>query len=180
MREDELLSLVEKTSVLMERYQLNTDKTTHNNAQITQNLQQIVQNLRSLQGDIPQQVKNGAYNAIKEGMEKSVYESTEVLQNTTAQLKFEAHHLKEDRDKVYKMAKWLSYKTLGLVYGSALLVWFASAFFAWKNVQSGQQSIKKAEWISSINTAVDNGKLIACQDGVVCANISGKLVRLDK
>ncbi len=180
MREDELMELIEKTAVLMERYQNNTDKVSQNNTQIAYNLQQIAQSLQSLQRDVSQQVKNGAYSAIKEGMAQSVDESSEVLNNVTSHLKLETYHLKEDRDKVYKMAKWLSYKTLGLVYGSALLVWLSSAFFAWSNIQAGQQSIKKSEWVLSINAAVKNGKLTMCEDGGICANVNGKQFPLDK
>ena len=180
MKENELMDLVEQTSVLMERYQHNTDKAAQNNANIVQNLQHLTQGLQRLHSEIPQSIKTGAYNAIKEGMAQSVRESNEVLQNATGNLKFETQRLKEDRDKVYQMAKWLSYKTIGLVYGSAVLIWLVSAFFAWSNIQSAKQAIKKAEWISGINASIATGKLTACPEGGVCSNVNGKLVRLDK
>jgi hypothetical protein len=78
------------------------------------------------------------------------------------------------------MAKWLSYKTIGLVYGSALLIWAVSSFYSWKNIQSMQREVKRAEWVSAINAAVDIGKISACSEGGVCTIINGKQIRLDK
>jgi len=42
------------------------------------------------------------------------------------------------------------------------------------------QEITRAEWVGQINTAIANGKLVACPDGGLCAYIGKKLVRLDQ
>jgi CHASE3 domain sensor protein len=42
------------------------------------------------------------------------------------------------------------------------------------------QEIVRSEWVGQINTAIANGKLVACHDGGLCAYIGKKLVRLDQ
>lgn len=177
---EELKRLTIQVTSLMEKYERTLEVIAQNNLQVGQNVQRSVHNFQQLQSDLPKSIREGAYQAIKEGTNQSIHESKEVLSHTTDRLKFEAYALKEDRDKTQKLAKWLSYKTLGLVYGSALLVWAISSFYSWKNIQSTQQEIKRTEWITSINAAVSNGKLVACSEGGICANVSGKSIRLDK
>ena len=177
---EELTKLTIQITSLMEKYERTLEILTQNNLQVGQNLQRSTQNLQGFQNDLLRSIQNGAHQAINEGVRQSVHESKNELSHVTSHLKFEAHALKDDRDKTQKIAKWLSYKTLGLVYGSALLVWAVSSFYNWKNIQSTQQEIKRIEWISSINAAVENGKLTACFDGGICANINQKPIRLDK
>ena len=177
---EELKKLTIQISSLMEKYERVLETLAHNNLQVGQNVQRSTQGLQQLQNALPQSIQSGAYQAIKEGMAQTIHESKDSLRETTSQLKFEADQLKDDRDKIMKLAKWLSFKTLALVYGSALLVWLASGFFSWENIQDGRQAIRQAEWTSSINAAIDKGKLAACSEGGLCANVNGKSIRLDK
>lgn len=176
----ELKQLTIQVTSLMERYERTLESLAQNTLQLGSNVQRSTQNLQHFQSSLPHSIKDAAYQAIKEGMNQSVRESKGDLSHVVSHLKFEAYALKDDRDKAQKMAKWLSYKTLSLVYGSALLVLVVSSFYGWKNIQTTRQEVKRAEWISNINGALSTGKLTACPDGGICANINQKLIRLDK
>lgn len=77
-------------------------------------------------------------------------------------------------EKRLKIFQWTALSALAL----SALISIGSALWV---LSYAKQEIARSEWVGDINKAVDKGKLIRCADGQgICANIRGRLVRLDK
>jgi hypothetical protein len=65
---EELKRLTIQVTSLMEKYERTLEAVAQNNLQIGQNVQKSTHNLQQLQNSLPNSIREGSYQAIKEGM----------------------------------------------------------------------------------------------------------------
>ena len=180
MKENELLELAEKIAVLMEQYQRGTDKVTDNFVQSSQLLQQSAQNVTGVAqraaNDAAHQVKQSASEALNQGLAAPLKDCDARLDKSASKIEFAAQKIEQQSILAQKMFSVFAWKSFVASAAGSLAVIAVAIYMA----NSARVQIKQSEWIGSINTAVEAGKIIACPDGGICANINGKLTRLDK
>lgn len=180
MKENELLELAEKISVLMEQYQRGTDKVTNNFVQSTQLLQQSAQNVTSVAqraaNDAAYQVKQSATEALNQGLAAPLKDCDVRLDKSASKIEFAAQKIEQQSVLARQMFSVFAWKAfVASAIGSLAVI--ATAIYMANNTRV---QIKQSEWIGFINTAVAAGKIVACPDGGICANVNGKITRLDK
>lgn len=98
------------------------------------------------------------------------------LQNSINTIHSAANRLEEQ----IHAAKSAHTMTAWKAFIASLIASVAVIAVAYYYTQNAAKEIKRNEWITSINKATSNGKLVACPKGGICAHINNKLIRLDQ
>ena len=171
---------------------------------LEQKIDKLIENLILLTGKVEQRAKMSEQTTIQASQSlvqaaQSVSGTTQDIQRVTSKIIGVAiqkpvddleHSLQIIRNELIHSSNNVEKRLNEASQKLKLMIWFAmSAFVLAGLVCIGvtlyaltqvNKEIKQAEFISSINTAIDNGKLIACPDGGVCANVDKKTIRLDR
>ena len=164
--------LVEKILLLTGKVEQRSKANEINSTQAHQALAQVGQSIKEAARDIEQVTSYTLSNAIQKPVsdfERDIKTIRDELINTSNGVK---RHV-DASVKALKRIVWIA----GSVFMLAGIVCAVATIYA---LMQTRQEVKKAEWISSVNAAVANGKLIACLDGGICTVVDKKLVRLDK
>lgn len=170
--ENKIDLLVEKVLLLTGKVEQRSKASEINSTQAQQSLAQAGQSIKGAARDIEGVTAHTVGNAIQEPV--SNFERD--IKNVRDELIRTSNSVKQHVDASVNTLKRIIW-VAGCVFVLAGVVCVGATAYV---LMQARQELKKAEWITSINAAVVNGKLVACPDGGLCAVVNKKLVRLDR
>ncbi|WP_373740020.1 hypothetical protein [Neisseria sp.] len=121
-------------------------------------------------------IRQTAAKALHEGMDKSVESVKERIHETAGWLENSAREVMSRQEKSAKELKKLVWSAVAAFVVLGILCVGIAVYL----IYVGKKEISRSDWVSEINQAVSNGKLVRCSsEGGVCAKVKGRLVRLD-
>jgi hypothetical protein len=126
--------------------------------------------------DIEARLQHMSTATMSKAFEKPMKEFDREAQRISQYLNEAAKTLQTNHLALGKLMNGVLWKVLAII-GLATILAIGAIWYVYAGAE---QKIKRTEWISEINTAIDKGKLTACPDQGICAIVDKKLIRLDK
>jgi hypothetical protein len=172
----QLSDIFTKLVISSEQLEKRSDQVNLRSNQATQALLGAKTAMSEHAADIEARLQNMSATTMSNAFEKPMQEFDREAQRIANYLNAAASTLQTNHLSLGKLMNAVLWKVLAIIGLATILacgaIWFVYA--------GAEQKIKRTEWISEINAAMDKGKLIACPDQGICAVVDKKSVRLDK
>jgi len=120
--------------------------------------------------------ERSAAGVIADGLRHPLEDASRKLENSVGHIESAMQRLDTHLKTRHRMFAAYAWKTFIACVLASLAVVAAAVYMG----VYARQEITRSEWISQINAAVANGKLVACPGGGLCAYSGKKLERLDQ
>lgn len=172
-------TLVIKFAAIVESFEERGEKSVHSIVQSANSIQQISRQAAQVSEQVTsqalQQFSNAAGHVVADAIHAPIANCEKRLQSSADNL----HSATAKLEKQLESLRALHVGTAWKAFIASAIASLAVMVVAGYMVLTAVREVKRAEWVSNINTAVANGKLMACPGGGICAQIDKKLVRLD-
>ena len=180
MATEEVKEVIVKVVKLTDHFEQRGDKVVQSTLQAAQSLNQAAQNAANTSERITAKAldsfRDVAGDVLLQGIREPLRDCDKTLQSSAHKIESATNQLEQKMNQMHNMHAANAWKAfIASAVGSLAIIGVAVYMF-----MSAKQEIKRTDWISSINSAVANGKLAACTDGGICAIVDKKQIRLDK
>ena len=180
MQTDDIKHWAVKLAAVTDSLETRGEKSVQAVAQSARSMEYAAQQAASSSAQITRQAvqafKEEASTALAQGLDAPLAECNRKLQSSADALQEAVQRLQEQMQAMRKTHVATAWKAFIASAVTSVLVLGVAGYLLF----TATREVKRSEWIGAINAAVANGKLVACQDGGICANVDRKLTRLDK
>lgn len=171
--ENQLDYLAENIILLQAR----TEQLQRHSESVAQQASEAVSQANSTLEEVAANLRNTAAKTISNATRKPFEELEKQIQDTCRELVSNTNYVDNRQKETVKKLNTVLWAML-MILILAILTTIASTYAL---VKYTRQEIYRADWVSSINQAVEKGNLLRCENGKgICAKVKGKLVQLDK
>ena len=180
MQTDDIKQLAIKLAAVADSFEARGDKSVHAIGQSAKSIAYAAQQAASSSEQLTRQAvlafKEEASVALAQGLDTPLAECKHKLQASAHALEQATSDLQRQMEVARKAHVATAWKAFIVSAVACVLVLAVAGYVLFTTVRE----VKRSEWVGAINAAVANGKLVACPDGGICANVDRKLIRLDK
>jgi hypothetical protein len=180
MQEDELLKTAIKTAEIVQELGRQAQQQTQQVQQATQQINQVSQNVHTTSERVThealEQFRATAKDVLENGLSAPINECEKTLQAAAYKIELTADKLDKRMDSMTKMHTAHTWK---VVVASALAICSAIGVSTYA-IKSSHTEMVRADLTRKINTAIQKGNLVSCEDDGICARNKNQLIRLDK